>query len=259
MSAAGLEAEPPLPGPGSPSCTPELLPVEPELELAPLLDDPLPVLPLPPPDDPLLPELLLDDPDPELLLLPWPLPLPLLLVLLPLRPPSSNEVPASSEPLELPETPPSSPWSLSQVSKPKEMFSALPSGAIPGPPPPPPPEQLSPAGHVPSDAQSGAPTKVQTAQARLTPVPPAPEELDELPPELPPPELLPPEPASKGGTAHPFGSSQHVAAMQVPPLHAWPMSATAHSWRSVAEAVPVNVRPIARRGDASQARFIPGA
>jgi hypothetical protein len=61
---------------------------------------------------------------------------------------------------------------------------------------------------------------VHTAQSRLTPVPPPPEELLVLEPPLDPaPELPPPEPASKGGTAHPFGSSQHVAATQVPPLH----------------------------------------
>jgi hypothetical protein len=93
-------AEVPLPGPGSPSRTPELLPEEPEdepeLELAPLLVEPL------------LPELLLDEapPDPLPLLPCPPLALPLLL---PLTPASVKEVLASPEPLELPETPPSSP------------------------------------------------------------------------------------------------------------------------------------------------------
>ena len=102
MPELWFDAEVPLPGPGSPSRAPELLPEEPEdepeLELAPLLVEPLPELPAP-----LLPELLLlDEPAPD------PLPLPLLL-LLPLTPASVKEVPASPEPLELPETPPSLP------------------------------------------------------------------------------------------------------------------------------------------------------
>ncbi|HXN32770.1 MAG TPA: hypothetical protein VN894_12945 [Polyangiaceae bacterium] len=87
---------------------------------------------------------------------------------------------------------------------------------------------------------------MQTAHARLFPVPagpPAePEELEELepPPEEPAPELPELAPLSTGSGAHPAGSSQHVASMHVaqvvgsmhekPALpHDWPTSAIGHS------------------------------
>ena len=229
---------------------PELL-LEPELVLPPelpvllvLLPPELLVLPVPPPPELLLPELpLVDEPLPAPLLLPElplvddPLPLPPLLLELP----------------DGPESPPVSP-ALWHVWKPNDTLSVPPSGPRAGPPPPPPPVQSppSPQGSPRSEGEQYGPSmNSHTPHVRLTPVAP-PLLLEEL--LEPAPELLP-EPASNGGTAHPLGSAQQVASMQVPPLQGFPRSAMGHSWRS-ANALPPKVRPTTRREEARHARFM---
>jgi hypothetical protein len=181
---------------------PELAPLEPEL--APL--DPELLEPLepgvPPPLDPLeLPELL-EPPKPP------PLPPPFVPLLLPLV------LPPPLPPLPLP--PPSSPRSLGpHPLMSNETCVVPPSGSVTVSAPPPDHWHVPPLGHAfPSSAgaQYVSAMNVQSPHARLTPVAVVPpdEPLDELPaPELPLP--LPTGPASK---AHPFGSSQQVAAMQ---------------------------------------------
>jgi tRNA-Thr(GGU) m(6)t(6)A37 methyltransferase TsaA len=115
----------------------------------------------------------------------------------------------------------------SQVVKLKEMLVVPPSSVVPGPAPPPPPMQVPPSPHalpMSAGAQYSAPVKTQAAHARPIPLPVVPPEL-----LLVDPPLLPPPASSSGGGAQPEGSSQHHAGTQVPPVQAFPMSATGHS------------------------------
>ncbi len=184
---ASLVAPPELPAPELP-----VPPLDPEL-LDPLDDE------APPPDAP-------PEAPPLPLLLPPLLPVP---PLLPKPPPSS---PGTSGPLH--------------VVNENPTLVVPPSSSVAGPPPPPSSLQTpaSPGHAFPRSAgeQYGAPRNSHTAHARLTPVPVEPPELL-LPPLLPP--LLLPPPVPPASYAQPFGSSQHVASMHLPPVcpHAWPI------------------------------------
>jgi hypothetical protein len=248
--AATLQPPPPPPeAPLPPSCDPledpllpELLPVD-DPELPELPDDVPPELPL------LLEEPLLDPelPDPlPLLLLDDPLPLAPLLLLLPA--PESTFVPLE---LPLPEPPSSGGVPVLHVWMLKKTLVVPPSGVVAGPPPPLDPWQTPPSPHARPMSAGGQyvpPRNSQIPQVYGVPVPP-PELLLLL--ELPPDPLSIAGPASN---AHPLGSSQHVASMQVSdPPHVWPMLATGQRSPTAAEAVRVMARPKTAR---SVARFV---
>jgi hypothetical protein len=151
----------------------------------------------------------------------------------PFVPPPLVEPPPFDPPELLDDAPPELvPPGAPHVMKLNVAFVTPPSSVVTAtfPPPPPAVPQVPPPEQAIPDWLSGhqvPPVTSQMAHARLTPVGVGP---------LPPLELLLepepsiPTPASSTVGAQPFGSSQHVAGMQVlSPEQSWPMFASEHS------------------------------